>query len=111
MKNNFSPLDRLLEFGLEVSIAQQMVNSMNQAMSNMSIPGSAHSLGLENRMWYVEISGKPIGPLSETDVTKMLLSKELNKASLVWSYGMTTWKQIQDVPAILKLITLLPPSL
>lgn len=111
MENNFSSIERLLEFGLEVSIAQQMINSMNQAMVNMNIPGSANTLKNENRMWFVGIGGSPMGPLSESEITRMLLSKDINKDSLVWTYGMVSWKPIQDVPAILKLVIQLPPSL
>lgn len=111
MENNLNYIERLLEFGLEISIAQQMINSMNQTMSNMNIPGSAHTIEREHKMWFVGIDGKSIGPLSETEIIRMLLSKDLNKDSLVWTYGMTSWKPIQDVPAILKLIIQLPPSL
>ena len=47
MENNLNYIERLLEFGLEISIAQQMINSMNQTMSNMNIPGSAHTIERE----------------------------------------------------------------
>ena len=39
MDNNFNSIDRLVEFGMGMAVAQQMVNTMNYAMSNMKVPG------------------------------------------------------------------------
>lgn len=111
MDNHFMSIDRLVEFGLELGIAQQMVNSMNHAMQNMHIPGSISTMPQRQPMWYVGIDGNPIGPLSESELTKMLLNKELDKNSLVWSYGMPDWAPIKDVPEVLKIIVQLPPAL
>ena len=41
----------------------------------------------------------------------MILSKEVDKHTLVWSYGMNEWRQIENVPEILRLIIKLPPAL
>ena len=42
--DNFFSIERLVEFGLGMGIAQQMVNSMNQAMKNVHIPGPMNGL-------------------------------------------------------------------
>ena len=39
MENDFNSIDRLVEFGMGIAVAQQMVNTMNYAMSNMAVPG------------------------------------------------------------------------
>ena len=111
MDKQFLSIERLVEFGLELGIAQQMVNSMNLTMQNMHIPGSISTMPQNQKMWYVCINGRPIGPLSETELTKMLLNKELDKESLVWSYGMSCWEPIKNVPDVLKIIITLPPEL
>lgn len=111
MNNQFMPIERLVEFGLELGIAQQMVNSMNHAMQNMHIPGSISTMPQNPKMWYVGVDGRAVGPLTESELTKMLLNKELDKDSLVWSYGMPTWEPIKNVPEVLKIIIQLPPAL
>ena len=111
MDNQFLSIERLVEFGLELGIAQQMVSSMNHAMQNMHIPGSISTIPQNPKMWYVGIDSHPVGPLTESELTKMLLNKELNKDSLVWSYGMIGWEPITNVPEVLKIIIQLPPTL
>ena len=111
MDKQFLSIERLVEFGLELGIAQQMVNSMNLTMQNMHIHGSISTMPQNQKMWYVGINGRPIGPLSETELTKMLLNKELDKETLVWSYGMSCWEPIKNVPDVLKIIITLPPEL
>ena len=39
------------------------------------------------------------------------LNKELDKETLVWSYGMPYWELIKNVPEILNIIIKLPPEL
>ena len=111
MDTNFTSIERLLEFGLEIGIAQQMMRSMNHTMQNMYIPGSVATMPQSQKTWYVGIDGKPVGPLTETELTRMLLNKELNKESLVWSVGMPNWEAIKNVPEVLKIIIQLPPAL
>ena len=111
MDNQFLSIERLVEFGLELGIAQQMVNSMNHTMQNMHIPGSMSSMPQNPKVWYVGIDGKAVGPLTETELTKMLLDKVLDKETLVWSYGMPSWESIKNVPEVLKIIIQLPPAL
>ena len=109
MDDNLLPIRRLIEFGLELGVAQQMITSMNNMMQNMCTPGTEiHKI---EKLWYVGINNTPIGPLTELDLTKMILSKEVDKHTLVWSYGMNEWRQIENVPEILRLIIKLPPAL
>lgn len=109
MDENLFPIRKLVEFGLEIGVAQQMVASMNNMMQNMYIPGTA--IHKTTKLWYVGIDNKPIGPLSESELAKMILNKRVNKDTFVWSYGMTEWMQIKNVPEILKIIIQLPPAL
>ena len=41
---SFFSIDRLVEFGLGMGIAQQMVGMMNQYMQQMYVPGSIQSM-------------------------------------------------------------------
>lgn len=42
--NSFNSIDRLLEFGMSMAVANQMINTMNYAMSNMNIAGQSSTL-------------------------------------------------------------------
>lgn len=108
---NFSPIDRLMEFGMGVGMAQQMVNTMNQAMQTMQIPESARPVRPAEPEWYVAVDGKATGPYSAAEVKSKLLAKEITPSTLVWTAGMAVWQTAESTPQMVQLITQLPPSL
>ncbi len=109
---NFFSIDRLVEFGMSVAIAQQMVQSMNQSMRNMFVPGSIQSMPQPvPSIYYVVIDGQQTGPLNEAELTRLIMQKQVNKNTMAWMPGMTAWQPIEQVPAILKVIALTPPPL
>ena len=115
-EQNFFSIDRLVEFGMSAAIAKQMVNSMNQNMQNMYIPGSIQSMPKPiapevQNIYYVAIDGQPTGPLNEAEFTRLVMQKRINKDTLAWMPGMPQWKPIEEVPAMLKIIALTPPPL
>lgn len=109
---SFFSIDRLVEFGLGIGIAQQMVRMMNQYMQQMYIPGSIQSMSkpLAN-IYYVAISGQQVGPLGEAELTQLINQKKVTKDTLAWVPGMAVWKPIEQVPTILKIVALTPPPL
>lgn len=111
--NDFFSLDRLLEFGLGMGMAQQMINTMNQSMKSMYIPGSIQSMPQQPivSIYYVAIDGQQTGPLRESELMELIRDKKVSKDTLAWMPGMATWLPIEKVPAILKLIALTPPPL
>jgi len=109
---DFFSIDRLLEFGLGMGMAQQMINMMNQSMKSMYIPGSIQSMPQPiTSMYYVAIDGQQVGPLNESELMGLIRDKKVSKDTLSWMPGMSTWLPIEKVPAILKLIALTPPPL
>ena len=113
---NFFSIDRLVEFGMSVAIAKQMVNSMNQNMQGMYIPGSIQSMPkptapAAQNIYYVAIDGQQTGPLNDAEFTRLVVQKRINKDTLAWMPGMPQWKPIEEVPAMLKIIALTPPPL
>ena len=110
-ENNFSAMDRLMEFGLGMAMAQQMINAMNQTMQTMQIPEAARPVQPKGTEWYVAMDGKPTGPYSENEIKSLLLEKKVTKDSLVWCAGMSTWQTAESTPSILKLFLQLPPAL
>lgn len=109
---SFFSIDRLVEFGLSMGIAQQMVGMMNQYMQSMYVPGSIQAMPHPiPSIYYVAIEGQQIGPLNDCELIQLITQKKVNKDTLAWIPGMQTWKPIKQVPEILKVIALVPPNL
>lgn len=113
---NFFSIDRLVEFGMSAAIARQMVNSMNQNMQSMYVPGSIQSMPppaatAPQPIFYVALDGKQTGPLNEAELTRLIMQKQVSKDTLAWMPGMSAWQPVEQIPAILKLIALTPPPL
>ena len=110
--NNFFSIDRLVEFGMGMAMAQQMVGMMNQTMKQMYVPGSIQSIPAAQPVtFYLIINGQQIGPISESEFAQLITTKQVTKDTLAWMPGMLTWKPIEQIPAILKIIALTPPPL
>ena len=69
--NSFFSIDRLVEFGLGMGIAQQ----------------------------------------NDGELSQLISQKRINKDTLAWVPGLTAWKPIEQIPAILKVVALTPPPL
>ncbi len=112
MEDNFNSVNKLIEFGMSLAIAQQMVKSMNEATTNMKIPGTFPNF-LQPRLLqlYVAIDGKQNGPFSDQELLKLIQENKLTKQSFVWKPGMEAWQIALNVPEVLNLFTMLPPPL
>lgn len=111
-EQSFFSVDRLVEFGLGMGIAQQMVGMMNQYMQQMYIPGSIQSMPPPvSHTYFVAIDGQQVGPLNDSELSQMIAQKKVTKDTIAWMPGMTGWKPIEQVPAILKLVALTPPPI
>lgn len=112
-ENSFYSIDRLVDFGLGMAMAQQMVGMMNQTMQSMYVPGSIDTMPAAQQTppLYVAINGQSIGPLSERDFTELVNQQKVNKDTLVWTPGMAGWKPLEQVPFALRIIALTPPPI
>jgi hypothetical protein len=106
-------IDRLIEFGLGMGIAQQMVKSMNFALQNTYMPG-VHAGAFQappTFSYFCVLEGKQAGPFSAEDLTKMLTRGTVNRQTLLWRQGLPRWDIAQNIPDVLKLVALMPPPL
>ena len=105
-------IDRLVDFGLGMGVANQMVGIMNQYMRTMDIPGSIQQLQRTvSPIYFVAIEGRPVGPLNDGEMASLIAQKKVTKDTLAWMPGMMGWQPIEKVPAILKIVALAPPPL
>ncbi len=118
MSTDFSSIDKLMEFGLGISLAQQMVNTMNHAMSNNAVPGvNAGTTGQtfvnqtavppkSELQWYAVIDNLQVGPLSSSEIKTLVQRGKIVENTLVWRAGMTAWQLAKNIPEINKIIIL-----
>jgi len=113
-EKSFYSIDRLVEFGMGVAVAQQMVQSMNHAMQNMHIPGAGNPMlppQKPDHVYYAVLEGKQAGPFSETELARLINDKKVSKETYVWHVGLNEWKTAENVPEILRLVALTPPPI
>jgi hypothetical protein len=109
-EDNFFSTNRLVEFGLGMGVAQQMVKSMNHALENTHIPGSQTSpIGGPMKSYHIIFDGKPAGPFSESEIARLITEGKVKKDTYVWRLGMAQWDMVENVTDVLKLVALAPP--
>lgn len=108
MYNSFNSIDRLMEFGLSMAVATQMVNTMNSVMSDMTFAGQNSSLNTlpTQEEYYIVFDGKMCGPMCENELITLVKNGSLTKDTLCWTTHLTGWTCAKDIPQILKLILL-----
>lgn len=111
--NSFSTIDHLVEFGMGMAIAQQMVSTMNHCIGNMRIAGTDNALrqGLSTPVpgYHILANGKDVaGPFSEHELATLAKAKTLTADTMVWRPGMRGWMQAKNVPEVNKVIVLNP---
>lgn len=125
MATDFSSLDKLMEFGLGLGIATQMMNTMNTVISRTAVPGVGINPGISfqpekignnpDRIdpcrntgdnFYVVYDEKLAGPLSVADMEKLIKNKKIENKTLCWRPGLNSWKFAEDIPQVNKLLLL-----
>jgi hypothetical protein len=109
-ENNFYSIDRLVEFGLGLVVAQQMVRTMNDSIQNMAVPGS-FTMQQPNSpaLFYAVVNGGQVGPLSEREVAGLILQKRIVNETYMWKPGMPSWALAGKIPDVVRLAALTPP--
>lgn len=110
--NSFFSIDRLVEFGMGIAVARQMVNTMNQTMQNMYVPGTMNQMQPPSgKPYYAALDGRQAGPFNEQEVMKLIAEHRVTKDTLVWTPGMPVWQPAEKVPEVLRLVALTPPPI
>lgn len=111
-EDSFYSIDRLVEFGMGMAMAQQMVRTMNETMQNMYVPGAMNPiLSQPSSVFYVIIDNTQVGPLAESDLSQLINEKKVSKDSYVWQPGMSSWQKIEQVPNALRIVAMTPPPI
>ena len=113
-ESGFYSIDRLVELGLTLGVATQMANSMNAGLQTMQIPGARNpmqptTLAEDQPLFYVVLDGKSVGPLTTSELSRLIAERHVTKETYVWRTGMPDWQLAENAPEVLKLVALSPP--
>lgn len=104
--NSFYSLDKLVEFGMGLGIAQQMMNVINKTLNEMHVPNAGMAIGYKKPGFFALVGESPIGPLTDPELEYLVNGDKLTADSFVWKEGMPGWKQVKNVPEIYKYVIL-----
>lgn len=109
-EDSFYSINRLIEFGMSMAVAQQMVQTMNHAIAEMRVAGSMNNMQSgPQSMYYAMINGEQAGPFSEQEISRLITEKKIGKETFMWKPGLPQWQTAEHLPEILKLVALTPP--
>ena len=107
---SFFSINRLVEFGMGMAVAQQMVKTMNIAIADMQVPGAMNPMQkAQPQFYYAMIDGNQAGPFSEQELSRLIAEKKVVKETYIWKPGLPKWEIAEKLPEILKLVALAPP--
>lgn len=100
--NSLNTIDNLIEFGMGVAIAQQMVNTMNYCIGNMKVPGMEKPVKKveSDKPYHVVVNNSVVGPFSEDQISALVQAKTMTQETLVWKPGMIGWKPAKAISDI-----------
>jgi len=109
-EDSFFSINRLVEFGMSLAVAQQMVQTMNDAMTKMHISGTMNPINPQTpQFYYAVIEDHQAGPFSEQELSRLIAEKKVVKKTYIWKPGMLRWEIAEQIPEVLKLVALSPP--
>lgn len=110
MDKEFGTIEQLVSFGLSTAVANQMISTMNHAISNMVVPGIRTSMqgmtGNPLLSYFVVVDGAQAGPLTEQELETLIRGGKVTGESLVWRNGITAWVAASSLPDVNRLLLL-----
>lgn len=116
---DFSSIDKLMEFGLGLGIATQMMNTMNTVIARTAVPGVGINPGIcpapnlnqergaiKEEEYYIVHDEKVAGPFSEHQLDELIKKGTVRKNTFCWMPGQTSWNLAENIPAVNKLLLL-----
>jgi hypothetical protein len=111
--NIFNSIEKLMELGMSMTIAQQMMKTMNHALHNMTTPQFSNTdVPLPNSSYFFALVNEiPQGPFTNNELFNYIQTNSITKETLIWTTGMIGWMKAESVPEVAKLFVLPPPNL
>jgi hypothetical protein len=106
---SYYSVDRLVEFGVSMAVAQQMISGFQQAMTQATPSQPLQEQQSSNRVYYAVVEGEQHGPLSYHDIIRMVREHELNSGTLIWTPGQSSWLPASSFQEIMAIVAAAPP--
>src|SRR5262250_2463246 len=71
----------------------------------------AGTMGRGARKWWYISNSERKGPVSEDDLQRLMIDGALTSSALVWQAGMAHWRPIEEIAALVPLLSELPPEI
>ena len=84
-------------------IPQQQAPAPQPGMIAPPLPEPADSV------WHVALDGAAAGPFGKADLGRLMNEGKFTRDTLVWTPGQDGWKEAEEIPALARLFTMLPP--
>lgn len=110
--SSFYSLDRMLEFGFGLAIAQQMAGTMQHINSNMgSHLNQMNSSVVMPEQIFAVVDNKQAGPFSLSEVAIKINKSEFSEETLIWFQGLSEWKKLGAIAGLNSLLNQSPPPI
>lgn len=118
----YGSIDRLVEFGMSMKVADAMMNAMNQTMANMQMPNyqRVNQINMQSNVavppvpqkkFFVGIDNAPVGPLDADELKQKIALGQVIPESLVWYQGLPGWAQAKTLSEVNILFSQVPPEM
>ena len=99
--NNF--IERIMELGIGISLAQQMPDMLSRCMPGRQPVQAAPPQWPTAGSYYSVVDDSQAGPFSEDDLMKMIRNGLMSKNTLVWKRGLAQWTPAANIPELNRL--------
>lgn len=109
MSDNNSMFEKIVEFGMGMTVARQIPQMMDAAMSQanpQSVTNTPPEIKTDVANVYIANNNQQAGPFSEVEVKQLISNGVLTPSTLVWMPKMPQWTLANQVPALNKLFLL-----
>lgn len=118
----YGSIDRLVEFGMSMKVADAMMNAMNQTMASMQMPNyqRVNQINMQSNVavppmpqkkFFVGIDNAPVGPLDADELKQKIALGLVTPESLVWYQGLPGWAQAKTLSEVNILFSQVPPEM
>lgn len=118
----YGSIERLVEFGMSMKVADAMMNAMNQTMANMQMPNyqRVNQINMQSNVavppvpqkkFFVGIDNAPIGPLDADELKQKIALGQVTPESLIWCQGLPGWAQAKTLSEVNILFSQVPPEM
>jgi hypothetical protein len=103
-----SMFDKIVEFGMGMTVARQIPQMMDVAMSQVNQPtaNTPPEIKADVANVFIANNNQQAGPFSDAEIKQLISNGVLTQNTLVWMPKMPQWMPASQVPAINKLFLL-----